>query len=70
MGPLRSACKYAKPHGELAAVISVLRPPNFDIGVVMLALHDVRLAGLRLRLADIAAAMTTVQPGLVIRTSE
>lgn len=41
--------------------------PKFNIGVVVLALRDVRLPSLRSRLAEIEAAITSVQPGAVIR---
>jgi hypothetical protein len=40
--------------------------PKFDIGVVVLALRDVRLPSLRSRLVEIEAAIIKVQPGAVI----
>lgn len=44
--------------------------PKFNIGVVVLALRDVRLSSLRSRLVEIDAAITRVEPGSVIRIGD
>lgn len=44
--------------------------PKFEIGLVVLALRDARLPGLRSKLVEIEAAIGEVKPGAVIRIGD